>query len=486
MTKINDFLTSISEKPDCKLKIKEKTRLKEAENLLAEKNAYLQALSEKINKENEKQKFELVMAKLAKTDEILVARIELNAKPQPKKVIIYTDTPERTKKKPVQKSKSPVREEIDRLNQIRGTKNLARQRDILAKKVCGINEKLNILSDFLTRIENKPDKTLKSQQKSQLNQIKPVVDKLERQVTELEEKSRKIKDNEQKELQTQKTKEKIIQINKALQARANIKLSNCTQHPFKGLTASVDLTYKNTLNLKSTPNFSDEIFQKELDKKIPGIIDEKKAAKRVSSLSIYLKEKMIGFEVPEYGLKEEKRGGYQWFERGLENLLIGSKKANLQPEEYKDTAKELFGILSVHDNYWKSPEFSDYLSLLKTSKTITENQKKAVDATVLAIQELNEPKQVSFGAQEIISMRERAFTPMKFMPEIYEKCAYTGNHLDRDLDDEELTPSADHIIPHSWENSTNDDGNFIICSIESNTDRGNISLIKYLKGNNGI
>ena len=83
-------------------------------------------------------------------------------------------------------------------------------------------------------------------------------------------------------------------------------------------------------------------------------------------------------------------------------------------------------------------------------------------------------------------MGERAFTPLKFMHEIYEKCAYTGNHLDRESDDEEFRPSADHIIPHSWENSKNDDGNFIISSMESNTVRGNISLIKYLKGYNAL
>ncbi len=101
---------------------------------------------------------------------------------------------------------------------------------------------------------------------------------------------------------------------------------------------------------------------------------------------------MIGFEVPKYEINGNQKGGYQWLERGLENLLIGSKKANLKPDEYQQTAKELFEMLSLHDNYWKSQEFAEYLSSLKSSPTISENQIKAVDATIEAIKELNEHK----------------------------------------------------------------------------------------------
>ena len=483
--KICIFLDRIKEKPDFKLKTKEKSQLKETEKLLAEKTAYLQSLSEKIKKEDEKQKLETVKKNLNKLNEVLAARTTLNAQKQPKKPVVYVDMPEQTKKEPVQKPEASIKEEIEKLNQIKGSKNQASQRDLLVKKVCGINEKLNKITYFLETIEKKPDNLLKPRDKSQLIQVKPILAKVEDQLVEIQNQAEKIKEQNQKEINIKHTREKIEQINQALKARVKIKLSDCKPHN-SGLTALVDLTYKNSLNLKSTPNFSDEDFKKNLKTNVPGIINTNKAAKRISSLSVYLKEKMIGFEVPEYELKEEKKGGYQWFERGLENLLIGSEKANLKPEEYQNTAKKLFGILAVHDNYWKSPEFSDYLSSLKTSTTITENQKKAVDATVLAIKELNEPKQITFGSQEIISMGERAFTPMKFMHEIYEKCAYTGNHLDRESDDEEFRPSADHIIPHSWENSKNDDGNFIISSMESNTVRGNISLIKYLKGYNAL
>jgi len=160
------------------------------------------------------------------------------------------------------------------------------------------------------------------------------------------------------------------------------------------LIASVDLTYINILKtpLKSTKNKN---FVNELNK-VSDVISLKTSARRISSLSTYLKEKMIGFEVPEYefnkssdGIKREKKGGYQWFERGLENLLIGSKKANLKPEYYQETAEELFGLLSLHDNYWKSQEFADYLASLKTSETINNNQSEAVDA-------INQKKKIIF------------------------------------------------------------------------------------------
>ncbi len=79
-------------------------------------------------------------------------------------------------------------------------------------------------------------------------------------------------------------------------------------------------------------------------------------------------------------------------------------------------------------------------------------------------------------------MKERSFTPMKVMPEITECCAYTGKHLIRHADKEEQRASADHIIPYSWNNNKNDDGNFLIASAIANSERGALPLIKYLKG----
>ena len=318
-------------------------------------------------------------------------------------------------------------------------------------------------------IQETPNNNLEKGQKNQLKQLNSGLEKLKNQIPKTET----------------ETLEKIVQIKQALENRKSLNINHHKEKEIP-ITAEVDLTYINTQNLKSTPNFSDNQLKEELYNRIPGIIVPRVAAKRIASLSTYLKEKMIGFEVPEYELQGEKKGGYQWFERGLENLLIGSKRANLKPEEYKKTAKELFGILSIHDNYWKSPEFIDYLSSLKTSNTITENQTKAVDATILAIKEINNSKKPTFGARETVVGYERAFTPMRFMPEIYEKCAYTGNKLNRESKEDELMPSADHIIPHSWGLLKNDDSNFFISSRESNSKRGNIPLIKYLKGYDGI
>jgi len=257
------------------------------------------------------------------------------------------------------------------------------------------------------------------------------------------------------------------------------------------ITTPIDMTYVNRLEkpLKSTPNPN---FVEEL-KKVPGIISLSSSAVRVSSLSTYLKEKSVGFVVPAYENKGAKKGGYEWFERGLENLLKGSKKKNLQPEEYKDTAKELFGLLSVHDNYWKSPEFADYLTSLKQSKTINQNQIKAVDSTIEAIAELNIQKdnKPAFTGTEDIRINTGNFTPMKLMPEFLKNCAYSGFKMHTDAENPENRPSAEHIIPCHWiknydkgdqNNFQNDDGNYLIASSKANSDRSSIPLLLYLKG----
>jgi len=476
--RIDVFLTKIKEKPDYKLNPKEKIRLQETEKFLKERESYLQKLSESIKQDEERKKLEAVTITLNKVNENLAARAAMNAQAlEQKPVSNVVDTPKKIRKAP-QKSEAEIKAENDKLSQKKGVKNLARQKELLSKQISGINGKLNIQAKFLDEIEKTPENYLSKKEKNKLGQVKPILKKIETQLEKIEAQLEKTKEEE---IKTQKTREKIAQIHEALSARTNIKPSEQKPHP-DSVSALVDLTYKNNLNLKSTPDFSDEALEKELKTKVPGIINAKNAATRVSSLSIYLKEKMVGFEVPEYELEGEKKGGYQWFERGLQNLIIGSKKADLQPEEYKDTAKELFGILAVHDKYWKSPDFVDYLASLKSSKTINENQIKAVDATIQAIKELNEPAKIGFGAQEIISMRARAFTPMKFMPEVYENCAYTRKNLSRAATEDEFRPSADHIIPHCWESSQNDDGNFVIASSRSNSERGNMPLLSYLKG----
>ena len=274
----------------------------------------------------------------------------------------------------------------------------------------------------------------------------------------------------------------------------NISKKNKQPHePKPIITTEIDLTYVNVLGkaLDSTPNpnFIGDI------KKVSGIISAENAALRVSSLSTYLKTKMVGFVVPEYENQGVKKGGYQWFERGLENLLKGSKKKHLQPEEYKDTAKELFGLLSVHDKYWKSPEFADYLTSLKKSKTINENQIKAVESTIEAIGELNGQKnnKPSFKGKETVVISNSNFTPMKLMDKLLEYCAYSGIKMDHDSEKLDLRPSAEHIIPCHWienydkedqNNFQNDDGNYLIAASKANSDRYSMPLLLYLKGGN--
>ena len=353
-----------------------------------------------------------------------------------------------------------------------------------SKRELNVHEQdLNEMKAFLGEISSIRYANLTQQQKDRLKQLDK---KLEEKDIYLE----KIAGSQKKAAIYEKLEPKIETVKKLRESRNN--LTQQANNLKIKLTAEIDLTYKNTLNLKSQPEPN---FRKNLAG-VQGIkpFNLDNAESRISSLSKYLKEKMIGFEVPEYefdpasdGVKREKKGGYQWFERGLQNLLIGSKKADLQPEEYKDTAQELFGLLSLHDKYWKSHEFSDYLASLKASKTINKDQTKAVNATIEAIKELqkvNRAKRVSFGAKEIVKMQERTFTPMKRMPEILKSCAYTGVHLSYFFTTDDAKISTDHIIPHSWENSKNDDGNFLITTAESNDMRGTLPLLSYLKGAN--
>ena len=68
--------------------------------------------------------------------------------------------------------------------------------------------------------------------------------------------------------------------------------------------------------LESTPNSE---FEKKLSQ-IHDIADFEKAKTRISSLSKYLKEEMVGFVVP----IRSKHIKCQWFEKGAEYLLRGS------------------------------------------------------------------------------------------------------------------------------------------------------------------
>jgi len=356
----------------------------------------------------------------------------------------------------------------------------AKKRDEVADELRSINEKLTNTNIFLQNIAKTPYNELKGKNKEKLNQIEQNLHKIETQI-------KKIEAQIKKERETKLIKPKIDKIRKALSARENIKVQKPKAKKYFAFP-DVNLTYKNILGtpLKSTPNPN---FAEEL-RKVEGISDDKidNATLRVSSLSKYLKEKMVGFVVPGYEFEKKEKGGYQWFERGLENLIKGSKKEGLQPEEYKDTAKELFGLLSVHDNYWKSPDFVDYLASLKSSKTINANQIKAVDATVEAIKELNAPQKdekLSFEGKKAVSFGY--YSPLREIKKLQESCAYSGvkTVFNRNINTPENLASTEHIVPHAWDpDNADDDGNYLITSLAANNKRGSIPLLDFLKGNN--
>jgi len=263
-----------------------------------------------------------------------------------------------------------------------------------------------------------------------------------------------------------------------------------------------DMEYKNVLKktLASEPR---PTFEEDL-KQVDGIISYDQAKTRISSLSRYLKEDMVGFVVPEYITNNEKKGGYQWFEQSAEYLLRGSAegetykveekilnngieqlvektvKPGVAEADFQPAAKELYGLLAVHDNYWKSPEFVKYLSTLK--------QTPAIKATISAVKELGEPKDVSFTGEKFIKMYGY-FSPLKAMDKLLDDgCAYSAAPLqfdDPQTEHEKINPkvnaSLEHIMPKYWGGPC-DDSNYLLASSKANSDRRDMALIQYLKG----
>lgn len=245
--------------------------------------------------------------------------------------------------------------------------------------------------------------------------------------------------------------------------------------------------YENVLEhtLKSTPN---KDFVEKL-KQVDGIHSLCNAQQRISSLSRYLKEDMIGFVVPKYTCDSKPFGGYQWFEKSMEFLIKGCKKDAL-PEEYPKLAKNLFGLLALHDNYWKSKDFVKYLSSLE--------QNEYIQSGIQGVNELiQENGDISFkGHGQMIT--NAYFSPLKFIPKLLnDGCAYTNKKLIQSYNlantsdhsvhkpnNPAQVPSMEHIMPKSWGGAC-DDANYILTSQESNSKRGNIDLLSHLKGADG-
>jgi len=236
-----------------------------------------------------------------------------------------------------------------------------------------------------------------------------------------------------------------------------------------------DTKYKNVLE---KPLVSVQRLSFDSDLKCRKLTSYYSARMRISSLSRYLKEDMIGFVVPKYEIDGEEKGGYQWFEKGAEYLLRGAKEGKghgVEERDFKPVAKELYGLLALHDDYWKSPEFVDYLSTLE--------QTPAIKATIEAVEELNIPKKVSFTGETVLTTYG-FFSPLKAIDKLTTtNCAYTGEKftVSDDPDKHPHRPSLEHIMPKGWGGPC-DDGNYILTTRGSNSARGDMGLIDYLRG----
>lgn len=186
-----------------------------------------------------------------------------------------------------------------------------------------------------------------------------------------------------------------------------------------------------------------------------------KAVNRVTSLSTYLKEYMVGFVTPD---------GDHWFEKTLPYIYKGCVARDIPEQKYLEVAKDFWGLLAKADNYWKSDDFLNYLgSMAKTP---------AVQATIEAVKSLQLPKQsdVAFGGYP---------SKIKYIPDL-NYCAYSGRSLEWDTN-RWHNPSAEHIFPHSIIGEAGDiDINYFVVSAQANSDRGNIPLLAFLKGHNEV
>jgi hypothetical protein len=210
-----------------------------------------------------------------------------------------------------------------------------------------------------------------------------------------------------------------------------------------------------------------------------------KAKVRVAAFSKYLKN-MIGFVIPEYTIKGVEKGGYQWFQKGAEYLLRGSKRYASE-RDFPSIAKELYGLLALHDNYWKSDDFLNYLASLR--------QTPAIQATQTAVRELKleSTELQSQRRDDEVSFRGwfhgSYFSSLKYSPRLLrEGGAYSNRQLGKTTGDipedspqNETIASLDHLMPASW-GGPDDDPNFVVCSRETNINRGNIPLLDFLKG----
>lgn len=221
--------------------------------------------------------------------------------------------------------------------------------------------------------------------------------------------------------------------------------------------AAKDIPYKSLFKtgLKATPNPN---LRSELEKD-KSIYDIENAFTRITSFSRYLKEEMIGYITP---------AGEHWFEKALINMIYGTRLEKISETEFKSAAKDLWSVIAKGDSYWTSDDFLNYLNSMKPSA--------ARNATIEAIKEIamerkSRATQVAFGYSSDLKKVQRLLD---------HGCAYSGEPMQR-TGGWPYQVTAEHLFP-SYNGGNDTDCNFILATSKANDDRGNLSLVDFLKG----
>jgi hypothetical protein len=224
--------------------------------------------------------------------------------------------------------------------------------------------------------------------------------------------------------------------------------------------------YRNMFDtlLKASPN---PLLEKLLVRDLK-ISDPEKAHKRITSLSRYLKEDMVGFITPD---------GRHWFEGALKYFIRGAVSKDLTDKQMEKhgpaIAEHFWGLLAKADSYWSSGEFLDYM------KNHMNPEEPGVKETIQGVSRLYQKKltnkTVSFGYS----------SDLRYIQKLLDDGgAYTGKPLKlTNVSNHPAYPTLEHIQPHSTGgDEVNDDCNYLLVRQNDNGDRSNIPLIAYLKG----
>lgn len=223
------------------------------------------------------------------------------------------------------------------------------------------------------------------------------------------------------------------------------------------------IEYKNKFStlLKATPNPNLLKELKELQE--AGIVKKAdRAFQRISNLSRYLKEDMVGFITP---------SGEEWFEKACTYIIKGSAGRDIGQHRYVKYAEKVWSLIAMADPYWTSPDFIEYLESINTNP--------GVQATIDAINNIKTSKNVN---KSLITFTGYD-SLLKYIPKLREDgCAYTGKPLSLDREDLNCA-SIEHIFPYViGSDDSSEDSNYLLTSIAANKERGCLSLVDYLLG----